>query len=37
MADHSNRAYADLSIDANTFGCVLNGNVSCLVTRQASA
>jgi len=29
MADHAYWADADLSIDANAFGCVLNGNVSC--------
>ena len=38
VPDHSYRADADLSIDANAFGCVLNGNVSCVwVTRQAPA
>ena len=38
MADHAYWADADLSIDANAFGCVLNGNVSCAwVTRQALA
>jgi hypothetical protein len=37
VADHAYWADADLSIDANAFGCVLNGNVSWLwVTRQAS-
>jgi len=38
MADDAHWADADLSIDANAFGCVLNGNNSCAwVTRQALA
>jgi hypothetical protein len=30
VADHSYWTDANLSIDANAFGCVLNGNVSCV-------
>jgi hypothetical protein len=38
VADHANRTDANLAIDANAFGSVLNGNVSLLlVKRQAAA